>query len=240
MYGFQDSEEVSAGGGGGKFGLNTKVFVTKFEHNPNAGKDGAQQDAIDFTVQIGEREYRKRFFPVGKVYAQKGGGELTDTTTDEYKQQHKAAIGLLTGSLTDIVKVFVEEETVKTALAAPQTSFSDYAQILQRLVQGTPNWNKTPVDVFLVYQWVIKGDSDKTYLELPKDVKHGKFISKAQTGVFKLDENSTGIKYVNEAGDIHPLSRNAWFAGSAFSKQTTLNPQAATTMESAATGASGW
>ena len=49
-YGYQDSKEVGPGKQGGKFGLNTGV-VTKFEYNPNAGKDGAEQDAIDLNMK---------------------------------------------------------------------------------------------------------------------------------------------------------------------------------------------
>jgi len=84
MYGYQDSSEVASGSGGGKFGLNSGVFITKFEYNPNAGAGGAAGDGIDLTVQVGEKEYRKRFFPVSKVYAPKGGGEITDTNSEEY------------------------------------------------------------------------------------------------------------------------------------------------------------
>ena len=56
MYGYQDSGDLAPGKQGGKFGLNTGAFVTKFEYNANSGKDGAAGDAIDFTVQVGERE----------------------------------------------------------------------------------------------------------------------------------------------------------------------------------------
>ena len=47
MYGYQDSGDLAPGKQGGKFGLNTGAFVTKFEYNANSGKDGAAGDAID-------------------------------------------------------------------------------------------------------------------------------------------------------------------------------------------------
>ncbi len=151
MYGYQDSGDLAPGKQGGKFGLNTGAFVTKFEYNPNAGSDGSAGDAIDLTIQIGEREYRHRFFPISKVF--KDGSEITDTNSQEYKDGIAKETSQLNAMLTDIVKVFVDEETLKTALATPISSFKNYAEILQRLVQSVPNWQKVPVDVFLQYQW---------------------------------------------------------------------------------------
>lgn len=237
MYGFQDSNDLAPGQSGGKFGLNSGVFVTKFEYNPNAGTNGAEQDAIDLTVQIGEREYTRRFFPVSKIYS-KDNGELTDTTTEEYKELFAKEVALLNGTLTDVVRCFVPEEDIKTALAAPIANFKDFAEVLQRLVHGVPNWNKTPVDVFLCYQWNVSGDNNRTYLELPKNVKHGSFIARHQGAGYTPVEASSGIKYANEEGLTHPLKRNEWFAGSAFSKQTVLED---TTQEmGSGTGAATW
>lgn len=228
MYGYQDSNDLGPGKASGKFGLNTGAFVTKFEYNPNSGTDGAEGDAIDFTVQIGEREYRRRFFPVGKVYA-KGGGEITDTNSEEYKEALSKEVALLNGTLSHIVTCFVSEEDIKQALSAPIASFKDYAQVLERLVKSTPNWDKTPVDVFLHYQWTIKGDNDKTYLELPKNVKHGIFVTKSQGAGFSEVEGDS-IKYANEAGTTHPFKRSGWYKDSAFANQTSLNTASSQSM----------
>lgn len=226
MYGYTDSNDVGPGKSGGKFGLNTGAFVTKFEYNANAGKDGAAQDAIDATVQIGEKEFRARFFPVSKVYAKRkqdgtGGGELTDTNSEEYKTRMKEETELLSATLIDFVKCFVSEEDIKAALATPIASFRDYAQILERLVKSNPNWSKTPVDVFLQYQWQPQGDNDRTYLTLPANVKHGQFIAKSQGAGFN-EERTTSLKYVNAEGSEHPFKRNEWFIGSDFAKQTVV------------------
>ena len=126
MYGYQDSGDLAPGKQGGKFGLNTGAFVTKFEYNPNAGSDGAAGDAIDFTVQIGEREYRHRFFPITKVFGK--DGEITDTKSEEYKEGLAKETSQLNAMLTDIVKVFVDEQTLKTALATPISSFKSYVR----------------------------------------------------------------------------------------------------------------
>lgn len=218
MYGYQDSTELSQPGG--NFGLNTGV-VTKFEYNPNAGADGTPQDAIDFTVKILEKDYMHRYFPVSKVYA-KGGGELTDVTTDEYKANKKKDVAQLNASLTDIVGCFVSQENIKAALATPINNFKDFALVLQRLVQTTVGWNEMQVDVFLQYQWTPKGDYKISFTEIPKNVKHGTFVCKSQGPGFKAVTTETSLTYVKEDGTVHPFKRSAWFIKSAFAVQTKL------------------
>lgn len=221
MYGYQDSNEVTPGKSGGKFGLNSGVNVIKFEYNPNAGKDESEQDAIDFHVKIDEKEYRKRFFPVSKVFA-KGGGEITDTNSQEYKDELAKSQKLLNAELTDIAEAFVGPESVKEALSVPINSFKDFAEILERLVKSVPNWDKKEVDVFLQYQWKPTGENTRTFLELPKNVKHGSYITSTKGGGFKEDRTETHLKYVSEDGITHPFKRNEWFVNHAFANVTNL------------------
>lgn len=235
MYGFQNSEEVSQNGStGGKFGLNSGALVTKFEFNPNGGKDSTPQDCLDFTVQIGEKEFRQRFFPFTKTF--KGGAEITDPTNEDFK----SGLALYLAALTDIVVCFVPETTLKTALAQPIADFKGYAETLVRLVKSNPQWDKTKVDVFLQYSWSIKNSNDKTYLELPNNVKHGSYIVPTQGVGFKLVDGES-IKYVNEAGALHPIKRSTWFAESAFAnQQVTETSSTASSMNSGATAGGDW
>lgn len=221
MYGYQDSGELTPSKQGGKFGLNTGAFITKFESNSNAGKDGAAGDAIDLTVQVGEREYRHRFFPITKVFA-KEGGEITDVSSDAYKEALKKELDQFNAVIADIVACFIPREDLKAALATPIPTFKDYANIVTRLVQSTPNWQKKPVDVFLQYQWAPTGDNDKTYLELPKNVKQGSFLIASQGEGFKEEKTATSLKYVKEDGTVHPFKRGEWFLESAFANQINL------------------
>ena len=232
MYGYQDSGELAPGKQGGKFGLNTGAFITKFEFNPNAGKDGAAGDAIDLTVQVGEREYRHRFFPITKVFA-KEGGEITDVSSDAYKEALKKELDQFNAVIADVVACFIPREDLKAALATPIPTFKDYANIVTRLVQSTPNWQKKPVDVFLQYQWAPTGDNDKTYLELPKNVKHGSFIVASEGVGFKEVKTPTSLKYVKEDGTEHTFKRGEWFLESAFANQ--INLTGGTAMNSATT-----
>lgn len=222
MYGYKDSKDIT--GQAGQFGLNTG-FVTKFEFNPNGGQDGAAQDVIDLTIEADGKKYMKRFFPVSKVYAAKSGAELTDTTTEEYKTALNKAISLLNATLTDVVRCFVDEGDIKTALATPFTSFKEYAEILQRLVHSVPNFDKMPVDFFLQYQWTPKGDNKIAFLELPKDVKHGTFLIRSLGAGFNPVEGT--IKFANAEGITHPFKRSDWFRTSAFTVQTKLNSASA-------------
>ena len=235
MYGYQDSGELTPSKQGGKFGLNTGAFITKFESNSNAGKDGAAGDAIDLTVQVGEREYRHRFFPITKVFA-KEGGEITDVSSDAYKEALKKELDQFNAVIADIVACFIPREDLKAALATPIPTFKDYANIVTRLVQSTPNWQKKPVDVFLQYQWAPTGDNDKTYLELPKNVKQGSFLIASQGEGFKEEKTATSLKYVKEDGTVHPFKRGEWFLESAFANQ--INLTGGTAMNSTTTGTS--
>lgn len=238
-YGYQDSSELTPGKQGGRFGLNTGANIIKFEYNPNAGADGAAQDGIDLTVQVGEREYRLRFFPITKAWA-KGGGEITNTNSAEYKESIDEQVSQLNGTLSDIVKCFVDNETLKQALATPINSFKNYAEILQRLVQGTPNWQKQPVDVFLQYQWKPSGNNDKTYLELPKNVKQGTFICKSLGEGFKEDRTATHLRYVTAEGLAHTFKRGEWFLNSAYANQTDLSGGTSAQPVMSTSGESAW
>lgn len=219
-YGYKDSSEVAPGAQGGKFGLNTGAHVTKFEYNANGGASGAAQDVIDFTVQVGEREYRHRFFPVSKVF--KNNQELTDTNSEEYKAEFQKQMDLFNSTISDIVKVFVPEEDLKAALSAPISSFKDFAQIVTRLVQTSPSWDKKAVDVFLQYQNSPTGDNDRAYLNLPKNVQHGSYIVASLGAGYKEVKTDTSLTYVNEAGEAHPFKRGKWFLESPFTNQVIL------------------
>lgn len=243
MYGFQESAEVGPGKEGGKFGLNTGV-VTKFEYNPLAGAGKTAGDAIDLTIQVGEKEFTKRFFPVGKVYAKKGGGELTDVTSDVYKAAHKEAMDLFNATITDIVLVFVEKADLMAALAHPIADFKAYASLLQRLVQSSPAFiAKAPVDIFLEYQSKPSGENTRTFLQLPKDVKHGQWICKHQGPGFVEDKSTTHVRY--NLGEVaHPFKRGEWYMGSTFANVINLvNGEAAPAGAGApatTTGGTGW
>lgn len=222
MYGFTNSQELATDAQGGKFGKNTGALVTKFEFNPNGGLDGAAQECIDFTVEIEGREFRRRYFPVTKVFSPENG-ELTDPNSQEYKEEMKKAVNNLNAALSDIVSCFVDIEVIKENLSTPISSFKEFAQILERLVKSNPNWDKTPVDIFLQYQWSPRGNQDRTYLEIPSEraVKHGAWICKSLGDSYVKIEGAS-LKYKNAEGEEHPFKRSEWFMTSNFANLQTL------------------
>jgi len=238
-YGYQDSNELAPGKQGGKFGLNTGVNVIKFEYNPNAGASGAAQDGLDFTVQVEEKEYRHRFFPITKAW-DKNGNEITDTNSVEYKVSIEKQTSQLNATLSDIVKCFVDEEVLKQSLSVPIKSFKIYAEILQGLVQSTSDWKKIPVDVFLHYQWKITGDNNKTFLELPKNVNQGLFICKSLGEGFKENRTATNLKYIDAQGLIHPIKRREWFLNSPNASQIDISDETFAKSDMSTSEGSSW
>ena len=216
MYGFQDAKELEQGDYG-NFGKNSAT-VTKFEYNPNAGKDGAQQDAIDVWLTVGSKEYRKRIFPVTRAFIRQDDGS-TKEVTDSKDPAFVKASKLLNAEITDAVSAIVGEEKAKMGLSRQFNSFAEYAKAAEDVVKSNPNWNKTPIDVFLQYQFTIRGENTMTFLELPRDQKHGRIFSAHTGNDFKRVEGSSSLKYVNEGGLQHPFVRSEWFMNSAFANQ---------------------
>lgn len=229
MYGYTNSEELVPTNQGGKFGLNTKAFVTKFEYNPNGGSNGSAGDCMDLTVKIEDREFRRRFFPVSKVYSEgkEGGNEITDTTSEEYKKAFERDSKRLSASICEVVECFVPQADIEKALSTPLNSFKDFALILENLVKQS-DFKNTPVDVFIQYQGSIKGDNNKTYLQLPsklQHVTHGKYIVKSLGTGFKVAKDTEDLVYVNAEGITHPIKRKSWFLDSNFANQIDLSKE---------------
>lgn len=239
-YGYVDSAAVTnSSSSNGKFGLNQGALVTKFEYNPNGGQDGSAGDCIDLTISINDAEYRRRYFPVTKAY-----GENNEEVTDPKAPEFVKEVNFLNATLMDICKVFVTEDEIKTALSNPAIKdFVSFAQALERLVKSKPNWDKEPVDVFLQYQWSIKGDKEVTYLELPKtnSIKHGSWIVAHINADFKQSTTDKGISYLTSEGIKHPFKRSEWFATSNFGVRQDIRPgsDSATTANTTTTGTTG-
>ena len=186
----------------------------------------------------------KRFFPVGKLFAKKNGGELTDPTSEAYKEAHKEAVEMFNATITDIVLTFVDKADLMAALAHPIADFAQYAQLLQRLVQSSPAYiAKAPVDVFLEYQFKPSGENTRTFLQLPKDVKQGSWICRSLGAGAIEDRSASHLRYTVN-GVAHPFKRGEWFLGSAFANVINLGSSDDTAAPAAgvgaATGGAGW
>lgn len=212
-FGFQsDSDKDLQSKQGGTFGLN-KGFITKFEYNPNGGKDNAEADVFDITVKVGDKEFQSRIFPITRVF-DKDGDEIDDQQSQAFINGYNKEMKQMKAIMTHYLKCFTSEEEIKRAFAsATVNNFVDYFQLITSL-RGE-NYDSIPVDVFLEFQWKIKGDNKLTFLKLPENMKGGYFIIPhvdTTDGAYKAVVNSDGnLVYLNDKGAAHPFDRSKNF-----------------------------
>jgi hypothetical protein len=198
-------------GGVSKFGLNTG-FITKFEVNENAGKDGAEAFAVDTTFDVGGKEFRTRMFlPNGGLYGKNNvqvmpGEEGYDNLFYDTVSQIIAvikhtlkAIGVTENSIERVVSKLDPEDITGGIITLCQLAPKGYQE--------------EPVDAFLEYQWNISEGQTRTYPTLPKNMKGGAFLcaSVKPVGEWKEEISKAGLAYVDEKGNEHPFTRNASF-----------------------------
>jgi hypothetical protein len=194
---------------GGKFGLNQGVFLTKFELNTKAGSDGAEQDALDIHIQVADREQRLRIYPTEKVY-DKDNKEITDKNSAEYIKAYNDDWTQKTAVIVHTLKCFRTDEEVRQGMSAPANSFGEFINICAGLLPD--NFASKPLDVFLEWQWNIAPDNDRTFLQLPKNMKGGAFLAPHTPAVGTWEEVRTenGLEYRDSAnGNLHPFNRSA-------------------------------
>lgn len=193
---------------GGQFGLN-QGLLTKFEYNPNAGADGAAANAIDITVMVEEREFRLRIYETTRVF-DKDNNEIQDVNSPEYAAAYNADWKQKNAVIVHILKAFRTEEEIKQAFSVAIPDFKTFATIAQSLMPD--NFQTKPIDVFLEYQWNISDGQDKTYLQLPKNMKGGYFFVPSLPGQWKeVIQEDGSLVYKNEAGAEHPFHRDKNF-----------------------------
>lgn len=228
-YGYvADNDEGLQSKQGGQFGGNFGVsFVTQFEYKENVAKEGQpEREAIEGVIQIRDREQKVWFSPITKVFG-KNQEELTPEHED-YAANFNAAMIQQNAVVTHYLKgLGVSDDAIKNALSQGFSSFKDYATKIMSLIPA--GFEKRPVDVFMEYQWKIgkKADgspNDKTYPQIPRNMKGGYFIVPAQPGTWKEVRGEDGsLSYVNAEGASHPFSRDAAFMESPKGTQQFLN-----------------
>ena len=201
-----------------KFGLN-QGFITKFEYNANAGKDGSPGDALDIEItSIEGKTVKTRIFDVNEVY---NADNVKIGPSDEgYENIAKIERAQKSAVITHFVKALgVTEETIIKALTPTPKNFAEYVQIMTSLV--AKNYATIPVDFFVQYQWTLKADAKMTYLEIPKNMKDGYFVvpTVKPVGEWKEVRDDKGLSYVDNAGNIHPIAKSKNFLDSNKAKQ---------------------
>ena len=209
MYGF---EEEVVQGNSGKFGLNQRALMSKFELTTYGD---ASNEALDVSFMVEGKEFRSRYFPIERLW-DKTGNELTDKTSSEYKEAATQAGKTLSATLVSIIRCFVDENKLKTALKTPFATFSEYANVLIGCLNDNPMWNVEEVDLFLEYQKKPSKDQEKSYLQVPQDTRQGSFICKSLKGEFTEVKTDYGITYKDQLDYVHPFKRNKWYIESPY------------------------
>jgi hypothetical protein len=230
-YGFSEGTERKASKI--KFGLNTDVYLKKFAWTANGGKEGAEMEALDIVFEVNGEEKSYRRFPVTRAYINDADGnrvEITDPTHDAFK----AEVVSTSAVLVHIIGCFVDKAALQSALTTQINSFEHYCSILASLLPSDFSMKK--LDVFMGYQWQIGGEAKVTYIEFPKNMKHGRWLTPAVVPVggewkemkrLDADNNAIALKYVDSENKAHPFTRNGWYVASNFAKQQKEAPSAA-------------
>jgi len=231
-YGYVDdsSEELkskSRGTFGGNFGV---CQITQFEYKENVAKEGNEpREAIELVIKIKDNENKYWISPIDKIFIFENGAR-TEITEDhpDYESNFNAQMVQQNAVTTHILKALgVSEDTLKNTLSQGFANFKAYAQAIIGILPT--GFEKKPLDVFQEYQWKIgkKADgslNDKTYPQIPKNMKGGYFIVPAQKGQWKEVRGDDGsLTYVNAEGQTHPFVKDASFMESNKGTQQFLN-----------------
>lgn len=209
-----NDENLQGKSASSKFGLNPSVFVTTFGYNGNAGKEGAEGEAFDLRIKVGDREQSRRIFKPSKVWG-KDGAEIKDTSSAEYTEGINEDYEILEGVIMNVLNALgVSDQQVKDIFS--KAKVTDFQQAIKTYASLLPNnFESIPVDLFMEYEWEIRPNQERTYPIIPKNLKGGPFLCAhvaPQGGSFKeVREGDGTLKYVDGAGNEHPFTRDATF-----------------------------
>lgn len=221
MFIYVDDAPTSRGNYG-SFGLNEGI-LTKFEFNPNGGRDNQELPCIDVEIKVGENYYRNRIFEPKRFY--KKGQEVTQGQ-EGFEEAKKSAYEDVIKYVVHILKVFNDEDVIKAALNKGYKTFTEWAKAVTGLVPR--NFDKHPLHVFLQYQPKIASGKNQTYLELPKNQWYGNWLCAKLDGEWKEQKTAKGLQYINQKGDIHPIMKDEYFLKSKVSIKQTATESSST------------
>lgn len=218
-FGFQSDEDESLKAKDfSTFGLNSGK-ITKFEYSPattdETGKEFSENIAIE--IDINGSVLKQWWYPVNKVFS-KDGVEIEDTKSPEYIKGFNEQMKHFKSVMTHYLKIKYSEEELAAAFSTPLNSYKDFGEKVTTLMKPVLD---TPIDIFLQYQWAIKTGSTRTFLELPKNLKDGSFVTAHMepVGSWKEVRDADGLHYVDDANNIHRFKRSKSYLESAKAVQ---------------------
>ena len=217
----EDNDESLKGkASGGKFGLNTG-FISKLEFVTDAGKGKTPGFAIDLWLRPEgtERDYRSRLFDATGQNLYNKKGVLVSPGQETYEETFADSMTIVFAVVRHALKaVGVSAQNINNV--ASTLNIDDIDGAMKSFVSLVPsNYDKVKVDFFLEYQFKIADGQDKTYPELPKNMKGGAFLLPTVTGSFTEVRDADGLRYVDTAGNSHPFTRDARYMDSEKGKQ---------------------
>jgi len=173
-----------------KFGLNQGFYLTEFkivEENNSA--------YLLIELKKGDIKINKRYYTIS---------DNLDEKTREKEEYLRVRL---------IIKLLIEitnktEDELKQ-IFAKDISEIDFMKLATSLVPS--NIKNKKFDIFLQYQYNIRDNVDRTFLELPRNVSQGIFLTEHREGDWKEVRDEDGLHYVNSKGEKHPFSRSKWF-----------------------------
>ena len=209
IFGVNDTDGALKGkSSGGKFGLNQGT-ISKFEFIDTAGKDNGPGNAVDIWVKINERDYRRRLYETtGALFGPKN--TKVEPGEDTYQDLFYADMGQKIAVIKHALKAvgITQANIDKISATLDPTKIGEGLKALVELVPA--QYQNATVDCFLEYQWEIAEDQDKTFPELPKNMKGGYFLIPAikPVGTWKEVRDEKGLHYIDDAGNTHLFERD--------------------------------
>ncbi len=211
IFSVNDTDESLKSKSGGKFGLN-HGFVSLIEFTDKAGKDKSDGNAVDVHVTIGDREYRRRLYETTGALFGKNNTKV-NPGEEGYEELYFEDMGQKIAVIKHALKaVGVTQQAIDAVVATIDPS-NIIAGIKSLLTLVPAGYQKKPVDAFLEYQWEISEGQDRTFPELPKNMKGGAFLVAEVKPVGKWSEVRTedGLEYLDDSKNKHPFNRNKSF-----------------------------
>ena len=204
------NEESLSGDNGnfGKFGLNKGQFLS-VKYSPTGGYKGEERDALIVEWQIGDTKNNFRFFPIPA----------------DYQYDAKKCSDIQAQRIRNILDIYLPKETVDKVMGTSYNDWKTFYQTVEKILAAkVGDISEVDVDIVLNYQLNIGQNAKQTYLEIDNAITSykGKSYVKHIEGDFKQVIDDSGLHFINDKGEKHPISRNKWFTEQNYMKKQSL------------------